>query len=200
MVIDMNTKEKILNTAQTLFNQLGYDKVTMRQIAQEAEIGVGNLTYYFPKKIDIAKQLLKNKDIIEKTGHCKNLSQLNQRIRRMVLSLYENKFFFLAEYDISRDEDFIRRNSENVNTLRENLLLSFKDLVELGYFNPSFDEKSVEAVTDMIMYAHLTWITNSKKHFFKEEKNVDEFMDMHWKLLYVYLSDKGIEEYTKTIF
>jgi AcrR family transcriptional regulator len=44
------TKKKILETALNLFREKGFDDVTMRDIAQDAEMALGAAYYYFPSK------------------------------------------------------------------------------------------------------------------------------------------------------
>ncbi|MFI8190628.1 TetR family transcriptional regulator [Streptomyces sp. NPDC085946] len=44
------TRARILETAMRLFRERGYDRTTMRAIAQEAGVSVGNAYYYFEGK------------------------------------------------------------------------------------------------------------------------------------------------------
>ncbi|WP_313896052.1 TetR family transcriptional regulator [Streptomyces sp. YIM 98790] len=44
------TRTRILQSAMRLFEERGYDKTTMRAIAQEAGVSVGNAYYYFASK------------------------------------------------------------------------------------------------------------------------------------------------------
>lgn len=44
------TRAKILETALTLFRQRGYDDTTMREIARQAGVSLGNAYYYFRSK------------------------------------------------------------------------------------------------------------------------------------------------------
>jgi hypothetical protein len=44
------TRSLILETALRLFQERGYDKTTMRAIATEAGVSVGNAYYYFESK------------------------------------------------------------------------------------------------------------------------------------------------------
>lgn len=47
------TKNKIAQVSEELFNAYGYNKVTMRRIADACGISVGNLTYHYPQKEDL---------------------------------------------------------------------------------------------------------------------------------------------------
>lgn len=59
-----NLKEEILKTAQTFFNEKGYQETTMRDIASALRISLGNLTYHFHKKEDLMIALLKWPDFL----------------------------------------------------------------------------------------------------------------------------------------
>jgi len=52
-------KAKLLKTAVLLFEEYGYNNTTIRMIAKKAGIGRGNLTYHFPKKVDLSRVLMK---------------------------------------------------------------------------------------------------------------------------------------------
>jgi|GEM_PF-4394606 len=55
-----NTKNKILKTAQRLYNQKGLESVSIRGIAAEMGISHGNLMYHYENKEVLTKALLKN--------------------------------------------------------------------------------------------------------------------------------------------
>ena len=50
------TKRLIVDTAVRLFREQGYDKTTMRAIAQAAGVSVGNAYYYFPSKDHLVQE------------------------------------------------------------------------------------------------------------------------------------------------
>lgn len=50
---ERGTRERILDTALALLNELGYDKLTQPQVAKAAGITQGHLTYYFPTRSDL---------------------------------------------------------------------------------------------------------------------------------------------------
>jgi AcrR family transcriptional regulator len=51
------TRERILAVAQELFTRNGYDKTSLRDIAERLEITKAALYYYFPRKEDILLEL-----------------------------------------------------------------------------------------------------------------------------------------------
>jgi AcrR family transcriptional regulator len=51
------TRERILAVAQDLFTRQGYDKTSLRDIAERLEITKAALYYYFPRKEDILLEL-----------------------------------------------------------------------------------------------------------------------------------------------
>lgn len=54
----MKTKERILEAALQLFNQEGIGNISMRRIAEEAGIQIGNLTYHFRNRDNLIEGLL----------------------------------------------------------------------------------------------------------------------------------------------
>ena len=53
-----SSKQLIQDTAVRLFNERGYDKVSLRDIAREAGVAIGSLTYHFRRKEDLLAAIL----------------------------------------------------------------------------------------------------------------------------------------------
>ena len=90
-----NIKDEILQTAKLLFNQQGYEAVSMRDIARAVGISVGNLTYHFPRKADILLTLLslsRNPGLYSIEVH--TLSDMDTLIRNLLLSVVDYSFYF----------------------------------------------------------------------------------------------------------
>lgn len=53
------TVTKILTAAREIFTRDGHDGLTLRNVADEAEIAVGNLTYHFQSKCELLEAMLR---------------------------------------------------------------------------------------------------------------------------------------------
>lgn len=53
-----DTKDRICEVALKLFNERGYASVSLRDIAAEAGIAIGSLTYHFSRKEDLLEKML----------------------------------------------------------------------------------------------------------------------------------------------
>ncbi|MDO4288987.1 MAG: TetR/AcrR family transcriptional regulator [Eubacterium sp.] len=51
------TRENIMNTAKTLFYHRGYNNTGIQDIAAEADVKLGTMTYYFKKKTDLVGEI-----------------------------------------------------------------------------------------------------------------------------------------------
>ena len=51
-------RERIIETAVTLFNEQGYGSVSLRDISGALGISVGNLNYYFARKQDLLSAIM----------------------------------------------------------------------------------------------------------------------------------------------
>lgn len=192
-IMKNSTKEKILETARTLFNEEGYQNITMRRIADELHISVGNLTYHFKHKKDILEALIHNLEFLEKEKPAQSCLDLNDQLRKMIQSLIEERFFFISDELANLDPEFAEKNRRNVAQIKNILLEILAELTELKLFNPEFDQTAREAWTKIIMLAHLSW---AKSLDLKKDpqKQADEFLADHWILLMPYLSEKGIAQ------
>ena len=54
------TEKRILKAALSCFNESGYFHVTLQQIANAADMSVGNLAYHFPNKLSILSVLMED--------------------------------------------------------------------------------------------------------------------------------------------
>lgn len=97
----MKTKEKILEAALELFNREGINNVSMRRIAEEAGIQIGNLTYHFRNRDTLVELLLNQlmedleKEISKMQGPEINLHSLWQSLYSSYSIMNRYRFIML---------------------------------------------------------------------------------------------------------
>lgn len=113
-------EKNILRISTELFLKQGYDKTTIRQIADCCGIGRGHLYYYFRKKEDILIHIFKKiltkiySDVIENSDdkiEVLHSYALIQSVYTYTLALNEN---LLRIYLEGSNVDIIRRESQNI--------------------------------------------------------------------------------------
>lgn len=157
-------KGRILQVAETLFLQKGFLKTSMREIAETANIGVGNIYHYFPGKNEIFRTIV-----------------------RPVTDAIEN---MLQSHHGARGEDLMQLCSESylrkvvdeyLSLIKNNrqlmiLLLFRAQGSSLEYFREQFTDQSTEvvkawfadmklkypaahiAVSDFFIHLHAVWM------------------------------------------
>ena len=186
-----DTRGKILTAAARLFEQQGYRSVSMRAIAAELGISVGNLTYHFPHKQDIATALVEQelKTII--LPEEATLAALDGYLRRMLISLIDHARMF---DDPLLFEDLPGRQQENasrISRLQQNLERFFVQLRQQKMFRPELDGQVLQDVIDLIMFSHVGWQQRVSVVRRPTDEAVDDMMRIQWLLLRPYLTEEG---------
>lgn len=189
-----DTKKKILSTARQLFNEKGYESVTMRMIASEVNMSVGNLTYYFPKKENLIRALLDEPDDAPIMKRAKSLQDLADHIRSMLYAIKKNSFFFNDPNLQAFNPDAFENNYENVIKQQGYLKDKLFDLRNEGYFISSFNESEMDDYIRIIMLAHLSWARESNRKSVFTNLNLEAFTALQIRLLKPYCSEKGLTE------
>ncbi|BCS96695.1 TetR family transcriptional regulator [Desulfoluna limicola] len=143
----MDTKTKILDSAEKLIVELGADKASMRKITEEAGVNVAAINYHFGSKDNLISaivtrfltpleedQTTRLKKVMEKAGD--EAPVLEDLLRSQLEPLYEfavsnpdwmNVFHqFAAAYE---NEDFFK---QNLKAILEKKLLYLADCMEMA--------------------------------------------------------------------
>lgn len=113
------TRKKVIKAASELFNEVGYENISMRQIARRADINLASINYYFESKQNLLGEILKR-------GYLK----LEQRIELLFCEYPEDTFVD----SVQRLFDFFNRPR-----FRGSFLNSFKI-----FLNPEIGFKPLE--------------------------------------------------------
>lgn len=126
------TKNEILKSALRLFNEMGVSQVSLRIIAADMGISLGNLTYHFKKREEIIEALYlelvsRLDETITKKLNTKSQFDLLFEIPRATISnFYEYRFLMLDFVDITRNHAMIQDHYHKLMIERE---LQFEKLV-----------------------------------------------------------------------
>lgn len=97
-----DTRQDILNTAQTLFREKGYNAVSVGEIAAALGISKGNLTYYFKRKEEIVEALLESANPTFPQDPPQTLAQLDACLRDMEQARENNAFYFRSHTQLGQ--------------------------------------------------------------------------------------------------
>ncbi len=127
--------ERIIDCALQLFNRDGLGQVTLRQIANEAEMSQGNLNYHFPKKDDIVvkiynqfsaemDQIIHQELAAEEMG----LDVLKKLPRKIMELFIDYRFMFYDFAQIMMEYSQIKKDYQQIIQKRIN---QFTDLLKM---------------------------------------------------------------------
>ncbi len=195
-----NIKNEILETACKMFLEKTYDEISVRDIAKSLNISVGNLTYYFKKKDDLAEAVVL--DIFKQhtpKPPCKSLEELDAWIALFEKSKDEDTFYFknferLAQ--ISKKMRDIRQEvfARNLLFWRETL----KTLCKTGILQPEGFEGQYDAFIHNFYLIKARWNEQSMVEAKLGVKKID-FYFRAWASLYPMLTEKGKQIFKEKI-
>ncbi len=189
-----DTRSKILSTAQRLFNENGYRKISLRKISDAMGISIGNLTYHFKKRDEILKALLDNNLVELNTDKAKSLDDLRSHLLQMTKGIKANSFFFADMSLQTMDDDLYEYNSSNVKKQKEILLKKVMDLRECGVIKKYVRDEDLRDIIEMEMLSHVTWAVNSGRKNTYTTMNENSFISLSLRLFKPYLSKEGIRQ------
>ena len=128
----MGTREHILHCAEELFRKKGYNGVSMRDIAEAAEIKIGNLTYYFPKKELLVEELFASNTAQMYTPEHLDSQEDFMSFFRHILDVQRNTAFYFDSYiQLSQTSEALRRvQCDRLEYLRRLLFGALHSLME----------------------------------------------------------------------
>ncbi len=149
-------KKAIMQTALQLFDQYGFDKVTVTEIAGKAHVSKVSIYNFFESKDNLRRSIIKSmldestkniKSLIEKEGNFINKIEEYIQIRTWYYGKYSLRFFFEA---VESDQE-LRQYFNAFNAASKQLLITFIEKGKsLGVFSPETSNTAIEIYIDMI--------------------------------------------------
>ena len=196
------TKDKILESALSLFNEKGFVNVRLQQIADRCGISVGNLAYHFYGKEAIIFALIKsitqeqsyvlaNYTAVPLFNHIDNILEQNFAIQQRY------KFFYLDTLEIYRQFDKVKSLSQKIiHTQLIQIEGMFIFNVARGVFIKGMDYKCL--ARSFWMMGHL-WMYEQNL-MGNPNNELKEYKNQLWQLLLPYCTQLGTSEYERISF
>ena len=193
----MQTKDRILEAALSLYNEKGVNTITTRHIAASIGISAGNLHYHFKHTDDIIKalydqlsrefdQLVSELEKLEVT----DLSSLSGFAEKSFGVVYKHRFFFLNFVEIAARIPGIKKAYQQLTNKRNKEFTAiFRKLVKNGTFRKDIPESVWAALNTQIFIVGDFWLSNNElTHQFKEKKAAKEYAKIFGAMFYPYLN------------
>lgn len=166
----------ILDVAEQLFIELGYDQTTTRAIASRAEVPVGSLYQFFPDKEAIVKALANR--YFEQEYHL--FVQLNTELAEAPIGVYVDRTIdafdqFATDhpgYCAVLEQLIDLMTAADIKSLDEYDRLILKELAHfLERRNPSLDSEKCELIATTVVKAanELLWLSLTRDRTFREQ-------------------------------
>lgn len=195
------TKEKILETSLELFNQYGIANVSLRNIADEVGISVGNLQYHLKKRDDIVEalyfQYVKSVDDIFILDNKEFLKSFLNIATKLFEICDQYKFILLSFSHICKTNSRIKEHYNDVVRKRE---LQYFDIIHTLIDNDLFRKEILRnEYSNLFKRLHIitsNWFSSDlikANHVFNN--SIQDSGPILGQITYPYLTEKGRAQY-----
>lgn len=204
-----NTKSKILETSLRLFNEHGYESITVRDIAKEMNISHGNLCYHFANTDVIIEHLYDNLliEIDEKLLAPSFLNQVNLEalylmIKHIFEKLYKYKFLMQDFVSIVRKNVILKQKHRDLVSRRRTFFEIGLEICRYeGLLRDELIAQQFPFYFDQMFIISDYWLASAEILYEgNEETKLDYYAKLAFCMIVPYLSEKGLEEYKKLSF
>ena len=151
----MDTKEKIIKTAQKLFNDKGSYSVTTRHIAAAMNISPGNFYYHFRNKEEIIRALLDNmitefNSFIRPSEQNRNIAaQFIEALSSTSKIMYDYRFFFMEIYTLLEKDQVLKKTYMKIKHERDrDFKKLFMYIEQSGMISESINDEELSIIIE----------------------------------------------------
>lgn len=195
------TKRKILIKSLKLFNDCGISNVSLRTIADEVGISIGNLQYHFKKREDIIETLyfqlvikIDSISFIQTDNLLKSFFNISMEIFAI---LYEYHFFLLDFVTITRRNQKIKSHYAGLSKGREIEFLKVVDiLIKNGLFREELLKNEYHNLFKRIEVISNFWFSSILiQAEVLSKESVEGYSLLISQSIYPYLTDEAKKQY-----
>jgi AcrR family transcriptional regulator len=187
-----DTRQEIMSAAKKLFNQRGYNAVSVQDIAGALGISKGNLTYYFKKKESIIEAI-----ITESTGGPpsvapKNFVELDRFLLNIQRVVQANAYYFWHLTQLAQLSPKIHEKQKKVYRINVALLSSsLETFLKDGLIRKEEFPGERRRVIDLILMSSIFWLPFCALK--QDQGKPVEYRKHAWSVLYPMLTRRGKE-------
>lgn len=187
------TKERIYNSAITLFQKEGYELATMRRIAKEARVSLGLTYYHFKTKEEIVLHFYRESQIEVKqlaTQFFKTTRDFKTRLKYIILTqleiFSESKIFLQVLARHAGDPSHsLSPFSPETTLIREEAVGIIRDALETS--NLKIREDLAEILPELLWMEQMGliyfWLSDSSKSYINTKLLMNDSLELTFKLI-----------------
>jgi AcrR family transcriptional regulator len=185
-----DTRQEILSAAKKLFNEHGYNAVSVQDIAGALGISKGNLTYYFKKKENIVEAIVTESLDSPPSTVPKDLGEMDYFLLDIQQVVQENAYYFWHHAQLSQVSPKIREAQKAVYQTNTGLLTrAFEIFLHDGLVRDEEFPGEYRRLIDTILLSGIYWLPFCVlKHGQAESA---DFRRHAWSILYPVLTERG---------
>jgi len=199
----MKTRDRILDATRQLFNRQGVTGVSMRDIAAELDMSVGNLWYHFKTKDLIVAELYQQligemyTQMQQLPPNRDSIVALLESHRLMFAVQYRFKFFYLNLYDVLDQhptvKDLYLKFSQQNREVAKGYLREFE---QSAVFARSLTERERNQLITSGQMLNNTWAIDAELFYAGDaQRKLLHYMQICCQLFYPYLTEDARKEY-----
>jgi len=192
----VNTRDRITKAAVKLFNERGIGPVTLRDIAEEIGISIGNLAYHFKNKDYIIAEIYERMESerqarLSEVQLIPSFENANKQALAILKISLEYQFFFLDIPAILRAYPAIAEtHRKQMRTQIEYLKAILDYSVGSGNLKPEPYKGCYQRLAETVWSVIYFWIMGESVRGIKKH-NTNEARTAMWALVEPHLTEKG---------
>ncbi|MBL4585489.1 MAG: TetR/AcrR family transcriptional regulator [Flavobacteriales bacterium] len=196
------TRARIQNTAVALFNKKGFVNVTMRNLADELEMSLGNLTYHFKKKEALMEaihtQISEERNVLlESVQMIPSIANIHQQMIPL-LQLYERYRFLQQDMlEVARAYPHLAEVQRKQIKSQIKYIKAIIDYsVGSGNMNPETRLGQYQQLSETVWMIITFWLTQRE---LRDQKGnlYNQSRSAIWNLVIPLLTEKGMANFNQ---
>jgi AcrR family transcriptional regulator len=196
------TKQRILDAALKRFNEDGYVHVRLHQIAEEAEMSVGNMAYHYPHKhliLEAIYEQLRNaqEELLTALNHTPVFETFDYFTRQSFALQRQYRFFYQDTLELMRESEALKASHQEFIQLQElqlEVFLSFNEArgaLDWGTNVGPLCRRARQLRRSMDSWMYLQIVEG------RDPGNPEAFCRYAWRPIEPFLSPTGKEEFAR---